>query len=623
MKRNDWVFLISVAVYSLLFYKQQPGLNVLLFNIVLTAGALLMNPGLVKKRNWLLAAAGSLFTAGCVFFYGNTLSVIANIVSLFMLSAMSMYPQTSVIIGIFLSFCSQGASYVFMIIDSIERRRRTVASGETRPSRGRRFLLSVIVLLVVVIFFLMYRSSNVLFYEFTKNINLDFISIGWCAFTLLGALFVYGFYYNRGPALVAEWESSLGEKLQPPVPEKPGFFDKLMSLANERYSGILLLVLLNLLLLFVNGVDIAFMAGDQHLPEGVTFTEYLHQGVGMLITSIISAMIIIIYYFRGRMNFDGKTGLLRLLAIAWIVQNAFMLFSTACRNGAYIEEFGLTYKRIGVFVYLLLTLIGLAVVAIKVGSKKTNAYMFRVNGWLFYAVLAISPSVNWDRIITQYNLTRASHPDTSYITDLSYANYEELLLVSRMGLLESYINSAGDSWGRGYRVSYGRNFSRELYYFMYRQKYARWQSLSLNKQMVYARLLEQKTPAGKDTSLDLSYRDVEQLPYFNLFANTEYIHAAGNKITSLGEIQKYSKLKSLFLADNRLESVADIARLPELSTLDLRGNPVKDYKPLYGMKSLREVYVSIRNLDDLDALEKNLPGARIMNSPDYSNASFF
>ena len=37
MKRNDWILLIAVAAYSFLFYEQSPGINFLIFTIVLLA----------------------------------------------------------------------------------------------------------------------------------------------------------------------------------------------------------------------------------------------------------------------------------------------------------------------------------------------------------------------------------------------------------------------------------------------------------------------------------------------------------------------------------------------------------------------------------------------------------
>ena len=38
MKKNDWILLISVVLYSFLFYNQFAGINYLIFNIALITG---------------------------------------------------------------------------------------------------------------------------------------------------------------------------------------------------------------------------------------------------------------------------------------------------------------------------------------------------------------------------------------------------------------------------------------------------------------------------------------------------------------------------------------------------------------------------------------------------------
>jgi len=466
-------------------------------------------------------------------------------------------------------------------------------------------LIFLLVLTVVLVFFFMYRSSNLLFYEFTKDINLDFISLGWICFTLCGFFLVYGFYYHHSIPMLANWDASLPQTLQPRADGKQSWLDKLMSLANERYSGVLLLGLLNLLLFFVNGVDISFMLGSQRLPEGVSYTEYLHQGVGMLITSIVLAMLIILYYFRGRLNFDDKSGVLRLLALLWIAQNAFMLFSTACRNSGYIAEYGLTYKRIGVYVYLLLTLIGLGTVAVKVLRKRTNAFLFRTNAWLFFAVLVISPVVNWDRLITRYNLTLAKSPDISYLGSLSYANFEELSMISRKDLVVPVPSRWGD-----YENS-NKPFYREVYLFMNSQKEKSWQSYCLNKQLVYEAL--QKQTLGGDTLLSIENCELEVLHYFPVFAKIRNISAFGNELKDIAHVGEFPELRELSVADSELESLSGIEKAQRLEILDIRHNDITDLSPLYGLKNLRTLYITIRDFTQITALKKNLPNVQVIN----------
>ena len=151
-----------------------------------------------------------------------------------------------------------------------------------------------------------------------------------------------------------------------------------MSTARGGYC----LPLLNGLLLFFHISDIFYLITDR-LPEGMSYTEYLHQSVNTLILSIVLAIAIVMYFFRGNLNFWQNNRRLKTLTYLWIAQNGVLVLTTAYKNFLYIEGWhGLTHKRIGVYVYLLLTMIGLITTYIKVEKVKSNWYLFRQNAWL-------------------------------------------------------------------------------------------------------------------------------------------------------------------------------------------------------------------------------------------------
>ena len=85
----------------------------------------------------------------------------------------------------------------------------------------------------------------------------------------------------------------------------------------------------------------------------------------------------------------------------------------------YIHEYGLTYKRIGVLVWLMLVLFGLITTAIKVYSLRSNIFLIRINAWLCYGSLILATPVNWDRYMATYNVTSAHYVDYAYLFSLS------------------------------------------------------------------------------------------------------------------------------------------------------------------------------------------------------------
>jgi len=133
------------------------------------------------------------------------------------------------------------------------------------------------------------------------------------------------------------------------------------------------------------------------------------------------AMMVIVYFFRGNLNFYSKNKTIRLLAYLWIFQNMFLVCSVLLRDFHYINALGLTYKRIGVLVFLLLCSIGLVTVYIKVAQQKTFFYLCKVNGLIWYILLLVFGFVNWDPFIASYNINNREtiNLDLDHLTDLS------------------------------------------------------------------------------------------------------------------------------------------------------------------------------------------------------------
>src|ERR1700722_16894503 len=117
MKRNDWILLISVAAYSFLFYEQAPGINFLLFTIILIACLLGLNKSLLQHRTWQIAAVGSVVSALSVCLYGNGFSVVMNAISLSLLSVLSNEEKSSVIVSLLFAAYSYASAPVYMVLN--------------------------------------------------------------------------------------------------------------------------------------------------------------------------------------------------------------------------------------------------------------------------------------------------------------------------------------------------------------------------------------------------------------------------------------------------------------------------------------------------------------------------
>jgi hypothetical protein len=144
----------------------------------------------------------------------------------------------------------------------------------------------------------------------------------------------------------------------------------------------------------------------------------VHQGVYALMFSIVCAIALILYFFRGNLNFFEGNKRIKTLTYVWIALNVSLVAITFYKNYAYVEALGLTYKRIGVFVYLILTLTGLVTAYIKVSEIKNFTYLVRTNIATLFAFLVISAIIPWNKTITWYNLTKIENPDMGYLIEL-------------------------------------------------------------------------------------------------------------------------------------------------------------------------------------------------------------
>ncbi len=107
----------------------------------------------------------------------------------------------------------------------------------------------------------------------------------------------------------------------------------------------------------------------------------IHERVNAVIFSTLMSIGVILLYFKGEFNFDAKANKIKNLAKIWIVLNAILIVSTCIKNAEYVSFFGLTYKRLGVFAFLILSMISLVFTFLKITRQKTNAYLFNQMVW--------------------------------------------------------------------------------------------------------------------------------------------------------------------------------------------------------------------------------------------------
>lgn len=193
-------------------------------------------------------------------------------------------------------------------------------------------------------------------------------------------------------------------------------------LKREFISALILLALMNVLVAVVLVFDISaywFNYDQLSYDEAKTI---VHIGCYLLIFSIVFSTIIALYLFRNSLNFYPKNTLLLQLTNSWLLLNVLMVLSVIIKNCWYIDAYNLAHKRIGVFIFLIATLFGIATVLIKINRRKSLSYLLKWNTAFTGLLLVLCSCVNWDKLIVRYNLARA---DEAYIHTLYLVSLDE------------------------------------------------------------------------------------------------------------------------------------------------------------------------------------------------------
>lgn len=637
MKKNDWILIISVILYSWMFYQQTPGINFLIFSVAAIGLLIWRDPSALKESNWYVAASGTIVSGVCVALFGTAVSVVANIVSLSLLSAYSISRKTSVILAGLYSMYSYMSSVGFMISDLIRRRS---GGAQTKGSRfWIRLGIGAGILIIIIVFFILYQRSNPLFLDLTRKIKLDFIKWPWVRFTFLGFLLLYGFFYHRNFPAWLRWDTARPHVLDPEVvmAKENRIFGRSVNIKWEISSGLILIVLLNLLLLVVNGLDIYYLWITNALPSGMTYSDYVHQGTTNMIVSIAMAILIILFFFRSHINFAERSKAIKVMAIIWIVQNIIVLISTGYRNYLYVAEYNLTYRRIGVYIWLTLTLVGLLTTFVKIYGKKSNWYLFKANGWAFYIVLVLFACQNWDLVITKFNIEKSKKLDKYYLLSLgSPAVIPELLALpadkfeipdentSTDYTVEypSYKDSRDNYDAPYYRADFNEELNRRMYEFLSEYENAGWQSWNRQDQDI-ANKIYRLSEEGVFNTLSLKNMGLDSLEFVNVFNQIQELDLSGNHLTSFSNFSTFSRLKTLKIASNSIYSTNGFPAIPTLEKLWLDNNQISDFSGLKKQNKLQYLClannsgnIDLKALSELKNLkELDLSGTKI---EDYS-----
>lgn len=417
LKTNLIVIFICALFSTILFYNHKFGLNLLIFQLFLFLWFTLTKQIKFKTKIQLVTGIGFLLTSFFTVFTHSVFSYFINFLAWLLFIGILNYPQAkSLISGFTIAVISLFKSQELFVSKVFSKKIGNENLGK-RIYRSRIFIIPIV---IIILFLILYSMANAIFSSLVgdsllaieKGIHFLFKDIDFLIiFTFLVSLFFSNFFLIRNKNKnIVESDTNTSEALQRNKKKERRYF-KLTGLKNEYKSALFLLIVLNFLLLILNSIDIKSVWLNFKW-EGESLKQFVHQGTYVLIFSILISIALVLYYFRGNLNFYKNNNLLKKLSYVWIFQNGFLAISVGLRNFRYIEHYSLAFKRIGVIVFLIITLYGLYTVAIKIKKKKSSFYLFKVNSLFIYVILVLCSGVNWDSYIAKYNF---NHYNSSFL----------------------------------------------------------------------------------------------------------------------------------------------------------------------------------------------------------------
>ncbi|MBL7951110.1 MAG: DUF4173 domain-containing protein [Flavobacteriales bacterium] len=399
--RSFLTCLAFATLFTALFHGTGIGLNLLLFEAVVLV-ALFALGRVPAQRHVLLPVAATLLTAVMVVLYGSVLALVVNVVSVVFTVGVLLAPE--------LEALHHAAALAMAHLFAAQRALlRTLpvarASGNGFRLTPRGVLSVTLVPLIVLLFVILYSASNPYFAELAVR-SYAWLEVMDASLPLLFAaglaLSAFLFLLTRHQRFM-RWATSRTDALLPRTVDQQEAHQRV--LRSEAMTGLLLLACLNALLLLLNALDI------WHVWFHFSFTgqylkAFVHQGTWLLILSIVLGALIVLYFFRGDLNFHSGNRTMKYLSYLWLLQNVVLVVSVALRNYWYIHHYALAYKRIGVAFFLLATLVGLVLIVLKVYHRRSHHFLIRWNMVSVYTIAVVMTLVDWDVLIARYNMAQ-------------------------------------------------------------------------------------------------------------------------------------------------------------------------------------------------------------------------
>lgn len=415
-------FWISFIAFIALFYEQNLGLNLFIFSILLQLLVFIFNRNLFTLHNVQIYSALIIITSASAAWFGDDFSCIFTILLLLQYHSIIFDVEKKLIYTPIKTFWNNIKTYVFAFTLPIFGYK---TQGIFRQNKW--FYYFIFPIIAIILFIVLYSFINQDFATLFQDISFDFLDFGFIFFCCFGVTLLLPFwFYHRSHTL-----DNLGYANYTNENFNKNSVQNFIKNPNEilQKSGLIVMSILTALLVLLLVFDFMQIANNKKVIAESSYSIFVHNGVAAVIFSIVFVVLIIGFYFQGKLNFNVNNTL-KNIVYTWLILNALLLLSTFLKNKIYIDACGLTLKRVGVIAFLILSLIGLFVTFLKIKLQKTNYFIINKMLWVFVIFFTLICPINWSNIITNHNIKAYKenkvYLDLIYLYSLPHYNYKAL-----------------------------------------------------------------------------------------------------------------------------------------------------------------------------------------------------
>ncbi len=414
-KFNLILLIIGTIIFNILFWHENIGNNAILYSIFILVTAFFTNKERFYSPVVIINSLGIIISSSVVAYHASDFAIFVWIISLVLFPAFIHNKDLKTYVFVL----PTAVLAYFTLPDYLQR----IETGKIKSKKTRKLWryikIGIIPFIILYIFYWIFKYANKIFDEITDDIfdrfNDWFFQI-FQNFSLVQILFIIwsftttAWLFRGAYKYFVEKEKKMSDVIiRKRKINKKNIYVRLpkyinMKLRNEFRIGVLTIILVNFLLLIINLIDISWIWFNFEYTNNMNLSDFVHKGTYLLIFSIFLSIGIMLYFFRKNQNFYPKRKILQIVSYVWIFQNILLLISVIIRNFHYINYFGLAYKRIGLFFFLILVFIFLISLTIKIKDRKTTFYLFRFNSIILYVGFIFFAVPDWDIIIAKYNL---------------------------------------------------------------------------------------------------------------------------------------------------------------------------------------------------------------------------